>query len=195
MVDDLTLQGVSEPYRMLTARSEYRLYLRADNAVSRLGPKAIELGALEEVQARRVRAHLQAKQEAADALTQLAGGSELGISDTARKTLADWARRDDLLPRIQAMLPASDAAQEAIDDAIYAPYLDRLQAELAARHRDRQLAIPPSFDFGQVPGLSNEMRERLDLAGPADLDQASRVPGVTPAALSALHFALARAAA
>jgi tRNA uridine 5-carboxymethylaminomethyl modification enzyme len=92
-------------------------------------------------------------------------------------------------------VPACQAADEAIDDATYAPYLARLEAELTARERDRGLAIPTGFDFGRVPGLSNEMRERLYSAGPADLDQASRVPGVTPAALSALHFALARAAA
>jgi len=195
MVDDLTLQGVSEPYRMLTARSEYRLHLRADNAVSRLGPMALELGALDESQALLVRSRLNAKQEAVTALAQLAGGRELGLAETARKPLAEWARRGDLFARVRDFLPAGDAADEAIDDAVYAPYLTRLQAELSARQRDRAMTIPPTFDFSQVPGLSNEMRERLDLAGPADLDQASRVPGVTPAALSALHFALARVAA
>ena len=195
MVDDLTLQGVSEPYRMLTARSEYRLHLRADNSVSRLGPMALELGALDESQALLVRSRLNAKQEAVTALAQLAGGRELGLAETARKPLAEWARRGDLFARVRDFLPAGDAADEAIDDAVYAPYLTRLQAELSARQRDRAMTIPPTFDFSQVPGLSNEMRERLDLAGPADLDQASRVPGVTPAALSALHFALARVAA
>jgi tRNA uridine 5-carboxymethylaminomethyl modification enzyme len=195
MVDDLTLQGVSEPYRMLTARSEYRLHLRADNAVSRLGPMAVELGALDDAQAKRVGAHLSAKEEAAHRLAEPVTGRELGVDDPARKPLADWARREDLLARIRDRLPGGAAIDEAIDDAIYAPYLARLQGELAARQRDRAMAIPPSFDFSQVPGLSNEMRERLDSAGPADLDQASRVPGITPAALSALHFALARAAA
>jgi tRNA uridine 5-carboxymethylaminomethyl modification enzyme len=82
-----------------------------------------------------------------------------------------------------------------LDDAIYAPYLTRLASELAARTRDRKLAIPPQFDFTQVPGLSSEMQERLNAASPADLDQAGRVAGVTPAALSALHFALVRQAA
>jgi tRNA uridine 5-carboxymethylaminomethyl modification enzyme len=195
MVDDLTLQGVSEPYRMLTARSEYRLHLRADNAVSRLGPTALMLGALDESQAERARSHLAAKQIAVETLAEPVSGKELGIDDPARKPLAEWARREELLPRIRDRVPGGYAAVEAIDDAVYAPYLTRLEAELATRRRDRAMAIPSSFDFGQVPGLSNEMRERLDSAGPADLDQASRVPGVTPAALSALHFALARAAA
>ena len=195
MVDDLTLQGVSEPYRMLTARSEYRLHLRADNAVSRLAPMALDLGVLDESQAQLVRVHLEAKQAAVQLLEERVSGLELGIADSTRKPLADWARREDLVCRVRARIQPGAAADEAIDDAAYAPYLDRLRAELAARNRDRCLAIPPNFDFALVPGLSNEMRERLDTAGPADLDQASRVSGVTPAALSALHFALARAAA
>ena len=195
MIDDLTLQGVSEPYRMLTARSEYRLYLRADNAVSRLGPSALALGALDDDQADRVKSRLEAKQLAVELLDEQVTGRDLGISDTTRRTLGDWARREDLLSNVRARLPAGPASDEAIDDATYAPYLARLRDELAARTRDRTLRIPLSFDFDQVPGLSNEMRERLEAAGPSDLDQASRIPGITPAAMSALHFALARAAA
>jgi tRNA uridine 5-carboxymethylaminomethyl modification enzyme len=195
MVDDLTLQGVSEPYRMLTARSEYRLHLRADNAVSRLGPLALGLNALDFDQAALVRAHLEAKRKAVGQLETRIAGTELGLPDPATKPLAEWARRDDALDAVRARLPRSAATDEAIDDAVYAPYLARLHAELAVRARDRALAIPLSFDFGGVPGLSTEMRERLEMAGPADLDQASRVAGVTPAALSALHFALVRHAA
>jgi tRNA uridine 5-carboxymethylaminomethyl modification enzyme len=195
MVDDLTLQGVSEPYRMLTARSEYRLYLRADNAVTRLGPMAIELSALEPQQQARVVEHLSAKANAEAVLSETAPGMALGLADSMRKSLREWARRDDMLPAIRTKLPDHAASDEALDDAIYAPYLARLQGELVARERDRRLPIGASFDFGQVPGLSHEMQERLASAGPADLDQATRVPGITPAALSALHFALIRQAA
>ena len=195
MVDDLTLQGANEPYRMLTARSEYRLYLRADNAVSRLGPMAIELGALDEGQAGRVRGHLEAKAKAIAALDEKIAGAELGLDGLARKPLSHWARRNDLIEQIRPRLRGGPAANEALDDAIYAPYLTRLAGELAARTKDRELAIPSHFDFSQVPGLSSEMQERLNAAAPADLDQAGRVAGVTPAALSALHFALVRQAA
>ena len=195
MADDLTLQGVNEPYRMLTARSEYRLHLRADNAVSRLGPMAMELGVLDADQLSLVQKRLEEKGEAAGALECPVVGTELGLDDTARKSLAEWVRRDDAIESVRARLQDIAAVDEAIDDAIYAPYLTRQRDELAARARDRALAIPLSFAFDRVPGLSNEMRERLELAGPADLDQASRVPGITPAALSALHFALMRNAA
>jgi tRNA uridine 5-carboxymethylaminomethyl modification enzyme len=195
MADDLTLQGVNEPYRMLTARSEYRLHLRADNAVSRLGPMAMELGVLDADQESLVRKRLEEKGAAARALECPVVGTELGLDDTARKSLDEWVRRDDAIGSVRTRLQDIAAVDEAIDDAIYAPYLARQRDELAARARDRALAIPLSFAFDRVPGLSNEMRERLELAGPADLDQASRVPGITPAALSALHFALMRSAA
>ena len=195
MTDDLTVQGVSEPYRMLTARSEYRLYLRADNAVSRLGPMAIALQALDDQQSRLVQDHLAAKARAVEALSVAVSGVDLGIADQSRKRLDEWARRDDVLGALRDYLPPTAPSAEAIDDAAYAPYLDRQRDEVAARVRDRAVRIPASFDFALVPGLSNEMRERLDAAGPADLDQASRIAGITPAALSALHFALARRAA
>jgi len=195
MVDDLTIQGVSEPYRMLTARSEYRLHLRADNAVSRLGPMAIELGALNPQQAERTTAHLDSKREAENVLRVPVTGSALGLADAARKPLAEWARREEIVDRVREFVSGSPATEEAISDAIYAPYLARQREELAARSRDRSVFIPVAFNYGSVPGLSNEMRERLAAANPADLDQASRVVGVTPAALSALHFALARKAA
>jgi len=195
MVDDLTIQGISEPYRMLTARSEYRLHLRADNAVSRLGPMALQLGALGPAQAERVKAHLEAKESAEAALLESVAGVALGVGDSSRKPLAEWARRDDVIDRVRDRTPASPASEEALADAIYAPYLARQQGEMLARTRDREMSIPASFDYGRVPGLSVEMKERLVAAGPANLDQAARVPGVTPAALSAVHFALARKAA
>ena len=195
MVDDLTIQGVSEPYRMLTARSEYRLYLRADNAVSRLSPLAIKLGALLPEQLAQVRAHLDAKAHAVEALAATAAGSELGLADASRRPLSDWVRREDVAQAIIEKLPLGAATEEAVSDAIYAPYLIRQREELAVRSRDRAVCIPGGFEFGRVPGLSNEMRERLEAAGPTNLDQASRVAGITPAALSALHFALVRAAA
>ena len=195
MIDDLTLQGVSEPYRMLTARAEHRLHLRADNAVSRLSPWAVTLGLLNAEQRELVERYLERKRDAASMLDEAVPAKTLGIDAPGAKPLREWVLRADLAEEIAALIPEGAAAQEALDDAAYAPYLERQQAEVAARHRNRQTAIPPSFDFASVPGLSTEMCERLGIAGPADLDQASRVQGVTPAALSALHFALARQAA
>lgn len=195
MIDDLTIQGVSEPYRMLTARSEYRLHLRADNAWSRLGRVADELGLLTEDHRRAMVDRMSDKERAAALLNDLASGTELGLATTERKPLGKWVRRDDVANQVLERLPETAGSREAVDDAIYAPYLLRQRDEQRARARDARVAVPASFDFETVPGLSNEMRERLSAARPANLDQASRIPGITPAALSALHFALVKAAA
>ena len=195
MIDDLILQGVSEPYRMLTARAEHRLHLRADNAVSRLGPLALEVGLLDPIQAALVEGRLTAVASARAKLESPQVGTSLGMNDERRLPLRDWLRRTEV-EEIQRADHADDPAmQEAIDEAVYAPYLDRQAKELAARHRDRLCSIGLDFDYGRVPGLSTEMVERLSQVRPSTIDEASRIPGITPAALSALHFALVRAAA
>jgi len=154
MVDDLTLQGVSEPYRMMTARAENRLSLRADNATSRLGAAALEAGCVSARRKSQIERHV------------------------AARTAAGW----------------SDT-EEGRADALYAPYVERQQREWEVVRRDSRIWIPADFDFGAVPGLSNEMVERLDASRPETLDQASRIAGVTPAALSALYVAASRRAA
>ena len=153
MIDDLTLQGVSEPYRMMTARAEHRLSLRADNATTRLGRDALALGVSAE-RREQIEGHLAARQSVA------------------------WAE-----------------SAEGQADAMYAPYVERQDREWAALHRDRVIAIPAMLDFAAVPGLSNEAVERLRAARPETIDQASRIAGITPAALAALHFASVRRAA
>lgn len=151
MIDDLTLQGVNEPYRMLTARAEYRLSLRADNATTRLGEAALAAGCVSPLRRAFIERHFEARTEPA------------------------WAHTD-----------------EAKADALYAPYVERQQREWAGVSGDRQIILSGGFDFDAVPGLSNEMVERLNASRPETLDQASRVPGITPAALSALYVASVR---
>lgn len=196
MIDDLTLQGVTEPYRMLTARAEYRLHLRADNAVSRLAPLALEAGLLDADRGDLMQRHLASKATASQALEHTSvSGHDLGIDDPTRQSLGEWGRRPELIAAVSAYLGSTAAANEAVEDKLYAPYLARQLSEVAARERDCATRIPVHFDFALVPGLSTEMQERLSAAGPDNLDQASRIAGVTPAALSALHFALVKQAA
>jgi tRNA uridine 5-carboxymethylaminomethyl modification enzyme len=196
MIDDLTLQGVSEPYRMLTARSEHRLYLRADNAVSRLGPVALAVGLLDPEQAKRVEARLTLVGAAHAELDRKLTGAAVGIEgDTRAQSHRAWLSRPEVAELARVRFAEDEAMLEAIDDSVYAPYLKRQDREAALRHRDRLIAITAKFDFGAVPGLSNEMLERLKLVRPSNLDEASRIAGITPAALSALHFALVREAA
>jgi tRNA uridine 5-carboxymethylaminomethyl modification enzyme len=154
MIDDLTLQGVTEPYRMMTARAEHRLRLRADNATTRLGESALAAGCVSERRRRHIGDHF------------------------AARGAAGWAGSD-----------------EAKADALYAPYVERQQREWDAVRRDSRVWLPAGLEFAAVPGLSNEMVERLSNARPETLDQASRIAGVTPAALSALYVAASRQAA
>ncbi len=153
MIDDLTLQGVSEPYRMMTARAEYRLSLRADNATTRLGEDALRLGVSEE-RRDQIETHFDAREQ------------------------ASWSDTD-----------------EGQADAIYAPYVARQVREWSVLRRDCVVTIPAALDFAAIPGISTEAAERLQAARPQTIDQASRIAGITPAALAALHFAAVRRAA
>lgn len=195
MIDDLILQGVSEPYRMLTARAEHRLHLRSDNAISRLGPLALTTGLLDDDQAALVSERLEATDKARHSLERSDTGTALGIADSQRKPVKEWLRRAEVELLFRKEHGECLAMQEAIDEAVYAPYLERQGKELSARVRDRLIEIAPGFVYANVPGLSTEMVERLSRVCPATIDEASRIPGITPAALSALHFSLVRAAA
>ena len=154
MIDDLTLQGVSEPYRMMTARAEYRMVLRADNAMSRLGQTALAANCL------------------------------------SRRRQTQIERHFDLRHS-----PRWSDTEEARVDALYAPYVARQRREWEVVQRDSRVWIPDDLDYARIPGLSNEMVERLGSARPETLDQASRISGVTPAALAALYVAASRRAA
>ena len=192
MIDDLTVQGVTEPYRMMTARAEYRLHLRADNVVARLADAALASGVSED-QSRRIAEHLEHKERLGQTLQEKLSGDELGIGGKERYSLSEWARRADAVDHVRARFPRNDAiVDEVMADAVYAPYLERQQREWRAMQSDRALLIPKGFDFSKIAGLSSEMIERLTASRPDNLEQASRVQGITPAALSALHFAVVR---
>ncbi len=208
MIDDLTLQGVSEPYRMLTARAEYRLRLRADNAGSRLTGWADSHGA---ISATRRMFHVEReahRMAMADRLaTRIAGSGELVAAgaavadDHGRRSLAEWLRFPEvgdatliaLAPELAAV--PEDVRAEVIQDGRYAPYLARQDQEIARLRADERIGLAAIADYGAIAGLSNEMVERLNVARPADLAAAGRVRGVTPAALAAIMVHARRLAA
>lgn len=197
MLDDLTLQGVTEPYRMLTSRAEYRLRLRANNASTRLTPLALELGCVG--QARRQwfeerKARRDGIEQALDASASANEVNALGHNvrvDAGRMTLREWLRFPDislgtLAPLLPELLTDAELVSEIEEEAAYAPYLARQEAELRELRANEAVSIEPGFPFAEVPGLSNEMVERLSAARPETLAAAGRVPGVTPAALAAV---------
>jgi len=196
MVDDLTLHGVSEPYRMLTARAEYRLRLRANNASTRLTPLAIAAGCVGAGRQQWFDRRETEREEWHRALSRAIPAPALADAglpvrrDAGRKTLSEWLRFDlslaDLSPWLgKAIDLTNPLADEMVEDAAYAPYLERQEAEL--RDMRSSAAVPLGhLAYADVPGLSREMVERLEAARPATLADAARVRGITPAALAAI---------
>ncbi|HEU4959076.1 MAG TPA: tRNA uridine-5-carboxymethylaminomethyl(34) synthesis enzyme MnmG [Sphingomonas sp.] len=205
MIDDLVLQGVTEPYRMLTARAEFRLRLRADNAESRLSPIVEAIGCLGVE--RRARLERRRRNRAAidDMLARpltasalAAAGAPVG-QDGARRPAGEWLRFagvgiDHVAPA-DWRSPDPELLVEMIEDARYAPYVERQAAELVQLRTNDAVQLPAAFDFAAVPGLSIEMIERLSAARPATLGAASRIRGITPAALSAILLQARKSAA
>lgn len=198
MVDDLTLQGVSEPYRMLTARAEYRLRLRANNAATRLTSLGIAAGCIGEERRHwferreEVREMFHVKHSQRVHSRELVDAGLPVRRDLGDKSIAEWLRHDGVT--LEALTPwlgdvtALDPilADEMAEDAAYSPYLARQDSELRDLRASEALQLAADFPYAQVPGLSNEMVERLTRAAPSTLAAAGRVPGVTPAGLSAL---------
>ncbi len=207
MIDDLTLHGVSEPYRMLTARAEYRLRLRANNASTRLTPLAIAIGAAGPARCawfeRRLaeRAKIDAAFDASLSGHELAQAGLPVRADVGRLPLREWLRfggvdLGGLSPWIDPALLEDDAlVEEMVEDAAYAPYLERQERELKDLRASEALPLPEDFPYAEIPGLSREMVERLSKARPANLAAAGRIPGITPAALAALLVHARREAA
>jgi len=191
LVDDLTTQGAREPYRMFTSRAEYRLLLREDNADTRLTPLGRELGLVDEERW----CFFNDKQQAvAHELARLGRGFEL-----LRRPEIDYPA---LLHKLG--LPPAEIADERIAAQVelelmvrarYAGYIERQHAEIERTREHEAAPLPGDIDYGRVQGLSSEARQRLAEVRPLTLGQASRVPGVTPAAISLLLIHMKRARA
>lgn len=199
LIDDLVTQGVTEPYRMFTSRAEYRLLLRADNADQRLTPMGISVGCVGAARTaafEKKNAGLSEAREMVRKLNALPVELErqgLKVNqDGVRRSAHDLMRYPDIdffalkkiWPQLEKIEPA--LAEQVEIDARYAGYVARQETDIQAFRRDEALRLPADLDYTQVGSLSNEMRLKLSKHRPETLGAASRIPGVTPAALVAL---------
>jgi tRNA uridine 5-carboxymethylaminomethyl modification enzyme len=203
MIDDLVLRGVSEPYRMFTSRAEYRLSLRADNADARLTPAGIKLGLVKE-RRERVFAGRMKEIDKARALAQALSLTSAGAAKAGLKVNQDGVRRSALqllaLPqvsfeRLTAVWPQLGAvpsfAKEALEaDALYAGYVDRQRLEISEIENEKSKPLPAGLNYAAIPGLSIELRQKLSKVRPVTLAVASRIDGMTPAALVCIMAAV-----
>lgn len=197
MIDDLTTRGVAEPYRMFTSRAEFRLSLRADNADQRLTPRGIELGCVSEKRKRVFEEKLEnlnsAKQRVLDVSftpKQLAQAGLTVNQDGSRRTGFQVLSFPDvsfemlvtLDPSLSDIDPVSRSQLEK--DALYANYIVRQKQDVEMMKRDETHSIPDNFSYDIINGLSNELKTKLNQVKPENLAQASRIDGMTPAALT-----------
>lgn len=207
LIDDLSTLGTKEPYRMFTSRAEYRLLLREDNADIRLTPKGRELGLVDDIRWQAFNDKMEAIELEHQRLKQnwifkdhpqVAAVNELLKSPIAREaSLADLVRRPEVrycdLMEIEGLGPGPEdkAAGEQVEIQIkYEGYINRQKDEIEKTQRNENTRLPLNFDYSQVKGLSNEVMNKLNDAQPETIGKASRISGVTPAAVSLLLVSL-----
>lgn len=199
LIDDLTNYGAPEPYRMFTSRAEYRLRLRADNADQRLTPKGIDIGCVGDARRARwnekaallseARTMVKAFVETPNVLKSRGlninqDGIRRSVFDLLGYPHVDWAQLCDIWPALSDV--RADIVEQIECDALYSGYMERHEADIAAFKKDEALILPDNLDYDSVGSLSAEVCQKLKIAQPETLGAASRIPGVTPAALVAL---------
>ncbi|MDZ4089007.1 MAG: tRNA uridine-5-carboxymethylaminomethyl(34) synthesis enzyme MnmG [Tabrizicola sp.] len=196
MIDDLTSRGVTEPYRMFTSRAEFRLTVRADNADRRLTPIGIDLGCISEARRAAFLEKLESLETGRATLSSVMMGpkalNEVGIAvskDGAKRSAYDVLSLPGVaLDVMEKAFPAyqmlgRDVLEQLQIDSTYDQYADRQSKEVADLRRQETQRIPEGFDYSRISGLSNELKQKLLRARPDSILQASRIEGVTPAAL------------
>ncbi len=190
MIDDLVTLGTEEPYRMFTSRAEHRLLLGCDSVYGRLSPIASRLGILDEERKQRIEARISRMNAAKElAETAVMPRRNMTVAQSMRRPDFDVASFLERFPEVAAL--TEEELEGVVNHHRYAGYIERQQREAERVAQDESLRIPDDMSYS-LPGLSREMVEKLSFVRPVSLGQASRIPGVTPAAISILRMHLRR---
>ncbi|HEY6139118.1 MAG TPA: tRNA uridine-5-carboxymethylaminomethyl(34) synthesis enzyme MnmG [Thermoanaerobaculia bacterium] len=186
MIDDLVTLGTEEPYRMFTSRAEHRLLLGCDSVYERLSPLADRLSILDDECKRRVEARIARMSRAKEA-------AHVTVLKPEHKSVAQLLRRPDFdVDRVDAFAELTEEERDGVVNELrYAGYIERQQREAERARNDEELQIPAAMSY-TLPGLSREMTEKLSFVRPVSIGQASRIPGVTPAAIAILRMHVRR---
>lgn len=208
MIDDLVTRGVSEPYRMFTSRAEYRLSLRSDNADQRLTPIGIEVGIVSNERQKFFEGRQKAHNEGRTLLKSLTltpnEAAKAGLKvkeDGVRRSAYDLLSFNDIdFTRLSQIWPEMNSIDANVIEPLeieagYAVYLARQEQDASVVRKDEKRIIPDSFDFSKLPGLSIELQQKLEKIRPANIGQASRIEGMTPAALTLLLAYISKSSA
>jgi tRNA uridine 5-carboxymethylaminomethyl modification enzyme len=189
LIDDLVTKGVDEPYRMFTSRAEYRLLLRHDNADRRLTPIGRQVGSVSDDAWQRFKDKEARITELQEYLQRNRSDGDT-LATWLKRTGVEWANLCERHPPLAAWVRWPDVVEQVVLETKYAGYIERQAAEVARFRKLENKQIPPQFDFRAVPQLRHEAREKLSRVRPANIGQASRVSGITPADLAVLLFYL-----
>ena len=208
LIDDLVTKGTNEPYRMFTSRSEYRLLLREDNADLRLCEIGHQVGLLDDASYRRYRRKKAAIEEELERIRSVTIYPQEGINDKLKAigtaplktpaTLADLLKRPEITYKELAVIDGGascirpDVAEQVEIQIKYEGYIRRQQEQVEQVRSVEWMKIPENIDYKEMPGLSREVVEKLERVRPRTIGQASRISGITPAAITVLMIYLKR---